>query len=335
MYLELKRNPPYIKHDLSRASIPAYAAEYLELTPFWEVFVMPQVLSLPTAAPPLTVQTAVDAFLSRRWSANTQRNYASDLKRFVQAFGSRPVATLAAAELQDYLDGLTNRQGDPVAAETYNRHHGTLHNLFGWLVKQEEIDYSPMDQVDRQRLGERLPRPMTPGQVQTFFGRIQPRRDGALFALLYGSGLRIAEALSLNVEDLDLSGGTLRVVGKGDRERVGYLAEEATRWLRRYLRERGRPTRGPLFLSRQGRLSYAMAGRLFRKYAAGLEENGQPLTIHQLRHTFGSERAGQMDALVLRDLMGHQSLRTTLQYSKVNPAATQAAFKAFDRQRGR
>jgi len=287
---------------------------------------------LPTAPTTLKVQEAVDDFLSRNWSPNTQRNFAADLRRFTQTFGPQPVDQISAPAVQGYLDGLTTRQGEPVAAETYNRHHGTLHNFFRWLVKQDELDHSPMEKVDRQRMSERLPRPLTQGQVLVFFGRIQSRRDGALFSLLYGSGLRIGEALSLNIEDLDLAESTFRVVGKG--ERIGYLAEGAIRWIRRYLRERGPVDEGPLFVSRQGRLSYAMASRLFRKYAEGLEEKGPPLTLHQLRHTFGSERAGQMDALVLRDLMGHQSLRTTLQYAKVNPAATKAAFKAFDRKKG-
>jgi len=281
-----------------------------------------------------TVEEAVEDFLARDWSPHTLRSFVSDLGRFVRIFGSRPVDSVSAVELQDYLEGLTNRQGEPVAAETYNRHYGTLNNFFGWLVRQEELAHSPMVKVDRKRIGERLPRPLTPAQIEPFFRRIDALRDRALFSLLYGSGVRISEALSLNIEDLDLAEGTFRVIGKGDRERVGYLAAETVDRIRRYLRQRKRPRRGPLFASRQGRLSYAMASRLFRKYAEGLEENGRPLTIHQLRHTFGSERAGKMDALLLRDLMGHQSLKTTLQYAQVNPEAAREAFRAFDRQRG-
>jgi integrase/recombinase XerD len=177
---------------------------------------------------------------------------------------------------------------------------------------------------------------MSQDQVQAFFGRIDESRDKALFSLLYGSGLRVSEALELDIEELKLEEREFRVVGKGDRERVGYLAEDTLKLLRRYLRERGRPRQGPLFESRNGtRLSYSMAWRLFRKHADGLEENGQPLTIHQLRHSFGSERAGQMDALILRDLMGHKSLRTTLQYAQVNGESVKKAFRAFDRQRGK
>jgi len=79
-----------------------------------------------------------------------------------------------------------------------------------------------------------------------------------------------------------------------------------------------------------------MAYVLFQKYAGGLKQpDGKPVTIHQLRHAFGTERAGRMDALVLRDLMGHRNIRTTLRYARVNPERTRQAFEAFDRQHTR
>jgi site-specific recombinase XerD len=282
-----------------------------------------------------TVAEATDHFLARDWSNNTRRNYASDLRRFTEAFAERRVDTLTCTDLQTYIDGMKTRRGavrQSVSPQTRNRHHGTLQNLFGWLVRIEELSQNPMNRVERRRLGERLPRPMSRQQVQTLFARIDQLRDKALFSFLYGSGLRVAEALGLNIDDLDLEDGTFRIVGKGDRERVGYVAESTSKLLRRYLRERDRPRQGPVFVSRHGnRLSYAMAWRLFRRYSEGLEKGAQVLTIHQLRHTFGSERAGHMDALILRDLMGHQSLRTTQQYAKVNPEATKSAFRSFDR----
>jgi site-specific recombinase XerD len=287
----------------------------------------------------LTVAEAAETFLDRDWSEHTHRNFASDLKRFREVFGRRRVDRVKADEVQAYLDGLTTSRGGPkrpVSVQTFNRHFGTLCNLFGWLERQDEIDRSPMGKVERRKIGERLPRPMSRDQVHAFFSRIDGLRDKALFSLLYGSGLRVSEALGLDIEEMDLAEREFRVVGKGDRERIGYLAEDTIKLLRRYLRERGRPRRGPLFESRHGtKLSYSMAWRLFRKYADGLEEHDQPLTIHQLRHTFGSDRAGQMDALILRDLMGHKSLRTTLQYAQVNGESVKKAFRAFDRQSSR
>lgn len=301
---------------------------------------MGKTVTFPARTTPsaLTVRQAVEGFMARDWSPNTRRNFEADLRRFVRDFGRRRADRVSSVELQGYLDGLTTARGGQersVNPATYNRHYATLQNLFGWLERQEELDRSPMDKVERKRVGERQPRPMTPDQVEAFFARIDSLRDRALFSLLYGSGLRVSEALDLSIEDLDLGEGTFRVMGKGDRERIGYLSEATIKLIRRYLRERGRPTDGPLFESRQGRLSYAMAYKLFRRHAEGLETNGKPLTIHQLRHTFGSERAGHMDALVLRDLMGHKSLRTTQQYAQVNGEAVKKAFRQFDRRRRR
>ncbi|MFC1526538.1 tyrosine-type recombinase/integrase [Candidatus Latescibacterota bacterium] len=279
---------------------------------------------------PLTVAQAIQEFLDRDWTPNTLRNYRSDLGRFEMAFGPRPVASITPSDIQSHLDGLKSRSGSAVSPATHNRHHASIQSLFSWLERQEELDRSPMWKVDRRKMPERLPRPMTEEQLAGFFGNIKSRRDKALFSLLHRSGVRVCEGLGLNIEDVNLRDRSLRVMGKGGAERVGYLAEKTVKLLRQYLRERGNPKTGPLFLSRQGRLGYAMARVLFSGYAKGLP--GEPVTIHQLRHSFGSERAGKIDAMLLRDLMGHRSLRTTQQYARVNPEAARKAFDAFDRQ---
>ena len=292
-----------------------------------------KLLPLPVTLAELTVEAAVEAFLKRDLSPNTFRSFRSDLGRFCRAFRRRAISSLASEEVRTYLEGLTTRKGTPASPETCNRHFGTLSNLFSWLIRQGEVEKNPMDRLERRRIGDRLPRPMTPEQIEIFFGRISELRDRALFSLLYRSGLRVGEALSLDVADVNLEGGTFRVVGKGNTERVGYLSEETKPLLRRYLRSRGNPQAGPLFESREGRLSYPMAYVLFRKYADGLKRpDSRPVTIHQLRHAFGTERAGKLDALVLRDLMGHRNIRTTLRYARVNPERTKQAFEEFDRQ---
>jgi site-specific recombinase XerD len=298
---------------------------------------MRKVITLPTQtgdAAPLIVDDAVDEFLDRDWSPNTQRSFTNDLTRFVDTFRGQLVADVTPADLRDYLNGLVSKRdpNKPVSAATYNRHYGTLTNMFGWLQRQEEIDANPLAKVDRRKESERLPRPMTREQVDAFFARVEKTRDRALFSLLYRSGLRIAEALALDIEHVKLGDGTLRIVGKGDRERIGYLSEETVKLFRRYLRERGRPKSGALFIGREGRLSYARSYQLFRLHAEGLEDGDKPLTIHQLRHSFGSERAGKIDTLVLRDLMGHRNVRTTERYARVNPEAAKKAFQEFERE---
>ncbi len=98
----------------------------------------------------LTVAEAITRFLDRDWSERTRQNFASDLKRFREAFGKRRVDLVKADELQTYLDGLTTRRGGserPVSAQTFNRHFGTLCNVFGWLERLEENEASADDET--------------------------------------------------------------------------------------------------------------------------------------------------------------------------------------------
>ena len=291
-------------------------------------------LRTPVTRVGLKIEQATEAFLERDFLTNTLRNFKSDLARFCEAFEGQPVGSIQPDDIKPYLAGLKGRGGTKASPATHNRHFATLHNLFEWLIRQDELEKNPLAKLERRREGEKLPQPMTREQIDILFSRIKELRDRALFSLLYRSGLRVDEALSLDIEDMNLAEGTVRVLGKGGHERVGYISEETKPLLRRYIRSRGTPKSGPLFESRQGRLSYAMARILFQRYAEGMARaDGRAMGIHQLRHTFGGDRAGKMDALVLRDLMGHRSIRTTLRYAKVNPERTRAAFREFDRGR--
>lgn len=301
----------------------------------------------------LTINKGVKQFLSpdRDLNANTRKAFTADLKRFVARYGDRRVSGVSGADILEYLSDLTTPDGKPVEPTTYNRHFGTLQNFFNWLLKLAQegpgrvrsrlaaYRASPMRGLHRRRTPTRLPRPLSKDQVKQILGRIESPRDKALFTLLYDSGVRVQEALNLGVEDVDFQTDRAWIQGKGGRERHAFLSQRAKYLLKRYLRTLGNPTSGPLFLSRQysegegRRLSYAMAHRLFRKYAEGIVSRGKPATIHQLRHAFGSERAGVVDALALRQLMGHRSLRTTLQYAEVNPEAAQEAYRRYEASR--
>lgn len=296
----------------------------------------PNVVAFPESVESTTVSEARELFLERDLSKNTRRCFESDLERFERSFGDRDLRSIAPKDVERHLKGLQNRSGGPASPETVNRHRGTLHNFFAWLELQGLLEGNPVSKVERRRVTSRLPRPLSAGQIGKMFRRIKTHREKALFSLLHRSGLRIQEALSLNIEDVNFRTGTFTVRGKGDRERVGYLSEETKPLLRRYLKTRGNPRTGALFQSRQGRLSYYMARKMFLKAADGITNpDGSQITLHQLRHSFGSERAGAIDPIILRDLMGHSDIRTTLRYSKVNPERTRNAFRDFDREHAR
>ncbi len=151
-------------------------------------------------------------------------------------------------------------------------------------------------------------------------------RDRALLELLYAAGLRISEALRLDGDDLDLAGGSVRVIGKGDRERVVPVGDVAVDWLARYL-DAGRPALaaadrshgargGPVFLSDRGRrLGRNHAWTLVKRSAAaaGL---GSGVSPHTLRHSFATHLLeGGADLRVVQELLGHASISTTQIYT--------------------
>ena len=148
----------------------------------------------------LTVTEAVETFLDRDWSMHTRRNFASDLKRFREAFGRRRVDRLKADELQGYLDGLTTSRGAPerpVSAQTFNRHFGTLGTLFGWLERHAANVRTPLDHVDRRPrgAGPGSGRP-PPTRHHRAPARIGTARAGRRASLSEGCGLRPGQASS-------------------------------------------------------------------------------------------------------------------------------------------
>jgi len=235
-----------------------------------------------------TVAEAVDAFLedggtSQNWSRSTRNNYAADLKRLNEQFGKVPVNQIQAEELQDYLDALTNRHGEPVTKQTYNRHHSTLRRFFAWLVKNGEIEASPMADVKRRRMQERRRPGMTSDQRKAFFGNITDLRDQVLFALIDDCEWELSDALSVNIEDVISADGTWQVSEKGKAMGLDKLSTETVVSLRTLALESMDAREGALFRSRHGRLSYSRAYRAFREYSRDIATvDGKPLTLSQL-----------------------------------------------------
>jgi integrase/recombinase XerD len=176
-------------------------------------------------------------------------------------------------------------------------------------------------------------------------------REEFLFDLLYSSGLRISEALALNVQDI--RNGVIQIrAGKGNRPRVTYMSKHTEKLFRKYLEKRV-PDRsvlfkaqnieeaqalrneGSLFTTNNGtRLGYHRANQLFKQAARNMKNpDNAPLTIHQLRHTFCTERVGHIDIRVLQRLAGHSDIRTTLRYAKVVDKVAREQFDKYDRER--
>ena len=270
---------------------------------------------------------------------DTLRAYAIDLHKFERNMGNIQVKSITREHIKNYLDNLTSKYGQRVSLATQNRHYASLHRFFEWSVRENLLTENPMENLPRRRpnkdIGEVSPgsviRSLTKEQVEKLLRNAQGTREKVLFTLLYTSGIRISEALDLNIQDIHE--GTIHIRhGKGNQPRQAYLAKSAEKLLTQYLEERGTPTSGAIFVTAHGqRLSYARARQLFMDSSRNiLNADNTPITIHQLRHTFCTERAGHVDSMILQKLAGHNDIRTTLRYAKVNDHVAKEAFNNFD-----
>jgi integrase/recombinase XerD len=217
----------------------------------------------------------------------------------------------------------------PYRATSVARALSAVRSFHRFLVREGVTDRDPAAAVAQPRLPRSLPRPIPVEEVERLLDAPDPStpaglRDKAILELLYGSGLRISELTGSDVDDLELEDGSVRVLGKGGKEREVPLGSFAREAIEAYL-TRGRPalasgaTRGALFLNaRGGRLSRQSCARLLGRYVrlAGIERR---VTLHTLRHSFATHLLeGGADVRVVQELLGHASVATTQIYTLVS-----------------
>ena len=302
---------------------------------------------------------ARDAFLhwmetERRAAPLTLEAYRGDLNRFLSFLtvhlGAEPdLAALAGLSLADLRAWLAHEHAQALggrrattqdrAARTRARRVSALRSFYRYLARHHGVDNAAPGLLAAPRTRRPLPRPLPAVQAlevpegvadiaHTPMARV---RDGALFMLLYGCGLRISEALGLNVHDLDRAralgdattgDGVLRIQGKGGKERMVPVLPQVMAALARWRGMHPLPQAdAPLFVGvRGGRLQAGIAQRAMRtwRHMAGLPDHATP---HALRHSFATHlMEGGADLRVIQDLLGHASLSTTQRYTLADEA---------------
>lgn len=264
--------------------------------------------------------------LERNLSPYTLRNYDGDLRgllAFLEARGVDPRA-LSRQVFREYLSRLV---ADGVSPGSIQRKVSAARGFYRWLRAEGIIEADPLANVKGPRKPRRLPSFLTHDEVTALIScpqgsRPQATRDRAILELLYATGMRVSEIAALNLDDVDIDGQTVRVLGKGNKERMVVMGDPARDALERYLRE-ARPhlAKGPepaFFLNRDGgRLSVRRVQLMLRKYAAaaGLGKRAYP---HLLRHTFATHLLdGGADLRVVQELLGHANVNTTQVYLHV------------------
>lgn len=262
-------------------------------------------------------------------SANTLAAYRSDLMRFARwrrRAGAGPLTGLDAQALTDYFDEL-RREG--LAPSSIGRHLASLSTFYRFLMLEGLASENLARVLEAPALWDRLPTVLGPAAVTRLLEAPDPaapdgRLHRALLETLYASGCRASEVAGLSIGDLDLARGTLRCIGKGDKQRIVPFGARAREAVAAYL-ERDRPGRwragvsgDAVFLNRRGR-PVSRVG-LWRVVTTQARRAGLPgkVSPHTLRHSFATHMlAGGADLRVVQELLGHASIATTQIYTRV------------------
>ncbi|HEV2998174.1 MAG TPA: site-specific tyrosine recombinase XerD [Solirubrobacteraceae bacterium] len=287
--------------------------------------------------------------LERGLSQNTLEAYRTDLEQLGEFLERRGVGPLEVdhGDLAAFLAELA-RGGElraPVGPATLQRKAACLRSFYRHLRREEMIAHDPTAELRGPRASQRLPRVLSRDEVERLLrepkGTEPPAlRDRAVLELMYACGLRVSEAVGVELADVDLEEGVLRARGKGSKERLVPVGSEAVRAVRVYC-ERGRPARvgvrveSRLFVNRRGGgLTRQGLYKVIQGHArrAGLEGKMSP---HTLRHTFATHvLAGGCDLRSLQEMLGHADLATTQIYTHLSAdRLKEAYFNAHPRAR--
>lgn len=282
--------------------------------------------------------------IERRLSVNTVAAYRRDLEAFLAALAERGVtdaASLDAEVVRGYVVGLRDREA-PLSASSTARVISSIRGFTRFLVEEGVIERDAAESLTAPKQPQRLPKALSHAQVEALLAATDGDdpvrlRDKALLELLYATGARVSEAVSLDVDDLVGAEGTpelIRVVGKGDKQRIvpvgsfARVAVEAYLVRARPLLASGRRSTPALFLGARGaRLSRQNAWLIIRSAAerAGLTVEVSP---HSLRHSFATHLlAGGADVRVVQELLGHASVATTQLYTHVTIDGLRDAYQ--------
>jgi integrase/recombinase XerD len=274
----------------------------------------------------------IDRFLDAVWmerglSPNTLAAYRADLTALERWLEARHT-DIAEAKRADLLSFMASRIEAGARPRSTARQLSSFRRFYRYLVREGAVREDPTAQIDMPKVGRSLPRSLTEEEVEALLAAPSVsdplgHRDRTMLEVLYATGLRVSELVSLKLNSVNLNQGVLRIVGKGDRERLIPLGEEAVQWLHQFLE-------GPrveillerqtdyLFPTRRGdRMTRQAFWHIVKRHArnAGVQKELSP---HTLRHAFATHLLNHgADLRVVQMLLGHSDLSTTQIYTHV------------------
>lgn len=280
----------------------------------------------------------IDRFLDALWlekglSDNTRDAYRSDLALFNGWLQEKGVDLMSVSR-EAILDHLGWRVDNGYKPRSTARLLSGVRGFYRYLLREKLIAVDPTLQVDMPQLGKPLPKSLSEADVEALLAAPDlsdaiGQRDRAMLEVLYACGLRVTELISLTLEQVNLRQGVLRIMGKGSKERLVPIGEEAIVWVERYMRDarhellNGRPS-DVLFPSQRGEQMTRQTFWHRIKHQAKVAGIGKSLSPHTLRHAFATHLLNHgADLRVVQMLLGHSDLSTTQIYTHVARARLQ------------
>ena len=265
--------------------------------------------------------------MERAMSQNTVASYCSDVEKFLKFYDGR-LEDASVADVEEYLQ---SREG--LSERSQARVLSSLRSFFDWLVMEKVLKDNPCDRVDGPKIGRYLPNVLSEEEVAALIDSVevsgwQGLRDRAILEVLYGCGLRVSEAVGLKISCLYFKEGFIRVIGKGNKERLVPIGDMAIAAVEEYLEARRDPADAEssdiLFLNRFGRsLSRVSMFTMIKAQAlaAGIRKEISP---HTFRHSFATHLLEHgADLRIVQEMLGHESISTTEIYTHIDSSTWQ------------
>jgi len=264
----------------------------------------------------------------RRLSLHTVSNYSRDLQQFAQYCEEKDVAQWKDCNVFFMRAFIASKHRKGLSGRSIQRHIATIRSFFAYLLRESVVKTNPMIGLSAPKADRKLPSPLDVDQVSRLLDNKETNepvliRDMAMMELMYSSGLRLAELVSLNVDDIDFNEGTLPVTGKGSKTRVLPVGRYAIQSIKRWLAVREElcdtSQQSALFVSKRGRrISERNVQERFRLWGVrqAIDSHVHP---HRLRHSFAShllESSGDLRAV--QELLGHSDISTTQIYTHLD-----------------
>jgi integrase/recombinase XerD len=274
------------------------------------------------------IERFVDAlWMERGLSENTLAAYRNDLSGLAVWLTGKKKGLLDAGR-EDLLAYLSERVGEGAKPRTTARLLSSMRRFYRHLVREGRLQKDPSVRIDTPRIGRPLPDTLSENEVEALLDAPDVTdaiglRDRAMLELLYACGLRVSELVGLTAEQVNLTQGVVRLVGKGNKERLVPMGEEAVDWLQRYIDEShpalaGEGSARHLFLTRRGKGMTRQAFWYRLRHYALKSGVSKPLSPHTLRHAFATHLLNHgADLRVVQMLLGHSDLSTTQIYTHV------------------